>query len=432
MVSRSLAALARRLPSSGMDVVKTPVARRKQRVLAWGLTPAMVLGAWLVLDRWQRAVPSIERESLWVGVVERGELMLSVRGPGRLVPEKVQWLSAAADGRVERVLADVGAVLEPGTPLVQLANEDLVLRKLEAQRELAAAEAELVNLTAQLQTERLAQQATVASTRAELKGARREREAHRELEADGLFSKLELQGDEDRVEELQILLGIEEERLALFDQVEEARIAAQRANVERLQALADFRAEKLRGLLVPAGVHGVLQELPLEDGQWVTAGTLLAKVVQPEELKAEVRIPQARAREIRVGQSALIDCRTATITGQVARIDPSVVEGTVLIDVALEGELPAGARPDMSIEGEVELLQLEDVLHVTRPAFGQAQQEVSLFLLSERDTQAVRRPVAFGRASARAVEVREGLEEGDRIVLNDMSRWQGEDRLQVK
>ena len=416
-----------------MDVRRENPRRSKApRVLLWTLAPLTLLAAGFGVDRMRRAAPVVERPTLWIGDVEQGPLTLTVRGPGRLIPVDVRWVTATTSGKVEDVLADVGDRMAPDTPLVQLSNDDLELRTLEAERELAASQAELVNLRAQLQQDRLAQEATVASTRAQLKGARRTLEADTELAADGLISRIELEKDRDLVEELEILYEIEQKRLGLLDQVDESRVDAQEAKVGRLEALASFRRDQLASLRVVASVTGVLQELPLEDGQWIEPGALIAKVVRPELLKAEIKVPQNQARELALGQVASIDVRTGFVPGVVVRIDPSVQDGAVVVDVELQGELPRGARPDMTVEGLIELDRLPDAIYVSRPALAQADSEGTLFLLREHDSLATRVPVRFGRASAREIQVLEGLSAGDRVVLNDMSRWHEHEHLEVE
>ena len=404
-----------------------------RRVLAWSLAPVVLLaGGWFGVQRIGRARPVVEREPLWIGTVERGPLTLSVRGPGTLVPVRIRWITSSSAGRVERIPVEPGMPIEPDTVLLELSNDDLVLKELEAMSELAASEAELVNLRAQLKTERLSQEAKIASVNADLQSAERTLAAHLELAPQGLVTALELASNQDRVAELKILLEIERQCLTLLDEVEEGRIAAQVSMVDRLRALGDFRRQQVADLTIKAESSGVLQELPAEIGQWVGATTLLAKVVQPDELKAELRIPQNQAKEIRPGQTAEIDTRVGMASGVVVRIEPSVQEGAVVVEVRLEGELPVGARPDMSVEGIILLEHLADVLHVKRPAYGQPNSRTTLFRLLQEDTLAERVQVELGRASARSIEILSGLEPGDRIVLSDMSRWEGKDRLRVE
>jgi multidrug efflux pump subunit AcrA (membrane-fusion protein) len=329
------------------------------------------------------------------------------------------------------VLIQPGAAVKEDTVIMELANPDVELAALEAQRNVASAEAELTNLGATLDGGRLAQESQIATLRSNLEDAKRRAEADQDLANKGFLSKLELDQSRDRAEELKGRLAFEQKRLGAIGRGNSAQIAAQRGEVERLKQIAEFRQRQVDGLKVRAGVAGILQELPLQAGQSVVQGAILARVAKPEKLKAELRIPETQAKDVTIGQKALIDTRNGVVPGKVSRIDPAAVAGTVKVDVALEGELPRGARPDLTVEGTIELERLENVLHVGRPAFGDANSTVKLFKMVTPD-EAERVTVQLGRTSVKTVEIVNGLKEGDRVVLSDMSQWDNVDRIRLQ
>jgi HlyD family secretion protein len=388
-------------------------------------------GATLGLGRLRAAAPTVESGTVWTDTVKRGTMIRQVQGQGTLVPEDVRWITAEAPARVVKVLVHPGAPVEPETVLVELTNPDVELQALEAERDVATAEAELVNLQAQLDGARLAQESQVATLGSTLDDARRRATADQDLASKGFLSKLELDQSRDRAVELEGRLSFERRRLAAIGRGNSAQIVAQKAQVERLRSLADFRQRQLDGLRVRAGTSGILQELPLQVGQSVTQGALLARVAKPDRLKAELRVPETQARDVQIGLKATIDTRNGLVAGKVARIDPGAVAGTVKVDVALEGALPRGARPDLTVEGTIELERLDDVLHVGRPAFGDSGSTIKLFKITPGG-EAVRVPVQLGRSSVKTVEIVSGLAEGDRVVLSDMSQWDNVDRIRLQ
>ncbi len=414
-----------------MDVPREPIRSRRPYVLAALGGLALVLVT-VMLARLADAPPSVERASVWIDTVRQGELLRQVSGPGTLVPEEIRWVTATTAGRVEAIHVEPGSQVEVDTLLVELSNPDVELDALEAERQLKSAEADLANLRAQLNIERLNQRSTIAQVRSEYRDAKRRAEAQQRLAEADIIAELDYAQTKDRAEELAGRLEIEQERARILAEANEARTAAQVAQVERLLALARFQADRVDSLRTPAGLSGVLQELPLEVGQRVSPGTLLAKVVQPKRLKAELRIPEAQAEEVKLGQRAEIDTHNGLVQGLVVRIDPSVRRGAVTVDVSLEGPLPPGARPDLSVDGRIELERLEDVLYTGRPAFGQPNSRISLFKLAEGGSLATRVVVRLGGSSVSEIQILEGLAEGDRVILSDMSEWDTADRLELK
>ncbi len=413
-----------------MDVPREATRRRRPYVLA-ALGALGLVVITVGLGRLADAPPSVERSAVWIDTVRHGELLRQVSGPGTLVPEEIRWVTATTAGRVEDIHIEPGSVVERDTLLVELSNPDLELEALKAERQLKSAEADLANLRATMDIERLTQKSVIASVRIEHREAKRRAEAEARLAEAEIVGALEYARTMEREEELAGRLEIERERARILDQAMEARGAAQDAQVERLRDLARFQAAQVESLRVRAGLDGVLQELPLEVGQRVSPGTLLAKVVQPDRLKAELRIPEAQAKEVQHGQQVEVDTHNGIVPGHVVRIDPAVQRGTVTVDVALDGELPRGARPDLSVDGRIELERLQDVLYTGRPAFGRSNSRISLFKLGDGGNTATRVVVSLGGSSVSEVEILEGLEEGDRVILSDMSEWDGADKIEL-
>ena len=391
-----------------------------------------VAGVSMGLGRLKAAAPTVEKGTVWMDTVQRGPMVREVLGQGTLVPEEIRWIAAKTSARVERVLVKPGATVKPDTVILELANSDLELAALEADRQLAQAQAEVANLAATLNSQRLAQESVIASLGSDLGDAQRRARADEELAKKGFLSELEQGQTRDRERELTGRLEFERKRLNAQGKGIAAQMAAQRAQIERLRSISEFRRKEVDGLKLTAGVDGVLQELALQPGQSVAAGALLAKVARPDRLQAEVRIPETQAKDVRVGQKATIDTRNGIIPGRVARIDPAAVQGTVRVDVTLEGALPPGARPDLNVEGTIEIERLPSVLYVGRPAFGQPESTVGLFKLESDGSIAERVSVKLGRSSVKSVEILAGLEQGDRVILSDMSQWDQVDRIRLK
>ena len=416
-----------------MDVPRTPPRSRRIRrlVLAGGGVAALGLAAFGV-TRLEPGAPSVPRDNVVIDSVRRGEMVRAVRGPGTLVPERVRWIPAVTGGRVERILVQPGDRVDAGTVLLELANPDVRLEALDAERQLAQAEAEMAHLEASLQSQRLALQGAAASARADAREARRRADADAELAARGLIPRLEAAASADRAADADQRVRTEEAQVAVLERSIPARLGVQRAQVRRLRSIIDFHAQRAASMRVVAGADGVVQELPLQVGQWVTPGTMLARVVEPGRLKAVLRIPEGEARDLAVGQAATVDTRSGMVAGRVVRIDPAVQAGAVSVDVALDGALPRGARPDLSVDGTSEIDRLPSVLHVGRAAYAQSDGAATLWKLVDGGAAAVPVPVRLGRASVHTVEVVSGLAEGDRVILSDLSRWDGTERLLIR
>jgi RND family efflux transporter MFP subunit len=386
------------------------------------------------LSRLKPAAPSVERSTVWIDTVKRGSVLRQVRGLGTLVPIEgsIQFLPAITEGRVERILQLPGAQVKADTILLELSNPQLSQEALDAQWKLKAAEADYKNLQVALASQVLAQKSVAAQAQSEYSQAKMQSDIDTELAKLGVISQLSQKVSSQKADELATRNEIEKQRLENSSEVLKAQLQAKEAEVEQFRALAQLKQSQLDGLRVRAGIDGVLQEQTLKIGQYVTPGTTLAKVVQPQRLKAELKIAETQAKDIQLGQPASIDTHNGVIPGHVVRIDPSVVNGTVTVDVALDAALPQGARPDLSVDGTIDLEKMENVLYVGRPAFGQEQSTVGMFRLGPDGTTAVRAQVKLGRSSVNTVEILQGLKQGDQVILSDMSRWDNFDRIRLE
>jgi HlyD family secretion protein len=405
--------------------------RLKQGGAAAGVSAALALIT-LGVSRLQPADPVVDRSSVVIGTVERGSLTRQVRGYGKLVPEEMHWIPAITEGRVEDILAQPGAAVRPETVLLEMSNPELERDVTTAAMEVKAAEADLTSLRVRLEKEVLDQRAVLASVQAAQSQASLEAQLNEELARDGLVDNLHLQLSISRAQELNTRLEIEKKRLEISNESVEAQLAAQRARVDQSRAMARLKQSQLNALRVRAGKPGVLALLLVEVGQQVVPGTNLARVANPERLKAEIKIPETQAKDVQIGQRATVDTHNGVVNGRVVRIDPSVQDGSVTVDIAMEGELPKGSRPDLSVDGTIELEHLENVLFVGRPAFGQEQRVARMFLLEQDGPRASRVQVRFGRASVNAMEVLEGLQTGDRVIISDMSAWDAVDHVRLQ
>lgn len=414
-----------------MDIPR-PKTRQISRYVYAGLAAAAVVGIGAGLSRLEQAPPTAEKAMLWTGKVKRGRMLREVKGPGRLVPQEVRWVTAETAGRVERIELKPGAPVEPHTPLLLLANPDVMLQALESERQLATAEAQLLDVRVALQTQVLAQQATLRQLQTELGEARRRHEANQPLLERGQISSAEAQLAADRRQELEERVRLLQAQLTLTEQGEQMRLGAQRASLEKLRAVVRFRQEQVQSLHVRAGGQGVLQELPLELGQWVTPGTVLAKVSQSGQLKAELRIPEVQAKDVQPGQPVRIDTRNGVISAEVSRVAPAAAQGAVVVEARLLGDLPKGARPDLNVDGIIEIERLEGVLHMERPVGIPQDSTVEMFRLSKAGDSAARVRVTIGRGSVDTVEVKDGLLEGDEVVLSDMSSYANAETVRLK
>jgi multidrug efflux pump subunit AcrA (membrane-fusion protein) len=415
-----------------VDIPRAPVQRGRKRLLYGGLAALGLALATLGLRSLKPAAPSVDRAAVWIDSVQRGPLSIEVRGPGTLVPERVRWISAVTAGRVEKRLAEPGQEVNPETELLELSNPDVQLEALESERQLTVAQADRVNLRTTLETTRLNQEAAVAAAKAAYNDARRNADASSDLAKQELISAMEASRAQDLVVELQTRYEVEHKRLQVMTEAAESQLRLQDAQVGRLRDVTEFQRGRIRSMKVMAGTHGILQELPLEVGQWAQSGAVLARLVEPGRLKAVLRIPETQAKDLTLGQPATIDTRNGLVRGAVARIDPAVQNGTVTVDVRLEGEMPRGARPDLSVDGTIQVERLDNVLHVGRPAYGQANSAVGLFKLVGDGTEAMRVNVRLGRTSVNTVEILGGLQPGDKVIISDMSRWDAVERVRVE
>lgn len=415
----------------GMDVKRSPGGKNK-RNLYIGLGLAAVVVVTILLTRLGPAAPSVDRDILLFGTVERGSFVREVRGPGTLVPEQMVYVSALTGGRVEQVLVDPGAEIADTTVLLVLSNPDVELEALQAQQQYTAARAGLLDLRRSLGTMVLQQKSAVATARAEYQDARREAAAFEELVAQNTVSENEASRATERAEAADVRLQAETDRLSLLEETVDSQLAVQREQVQRLASIVAYQERRVESMRVTAGADGVIQDLSLEVGQWVQPGTRLARVAKPGRLKAELRIPETQARDVQIGQPVVIDTRRDSVAGAVRRVDPNVQDGSVLVEVRITDALPPGARPDLSVDGTIELERLSDVLHVDRPAYGQAHSSVSLFKVLDGEKEAVRVTAGLGRSSVNRIEVVEGLREGDVIIITDMGRFDDADRVRIK
>lgn len=416
-----------------MDVVREGADRRRKikRAVFAGILTVVICAAGVSLGRMKPTPPTINRSAVLMDTVRRGTLVVQHRGLGVLVPEEFVWLPAVTDGRVEKIHIRPGTAVDPDSLILTLSNPELDVAALEAEFLVKAAEARLRDLHVQLRSQRFGLQAEVARMESEQSQARLKAERDEQLHSHRLLAELNLRLSRAAAEEWSKRLDLERERLKIQQDAMEAQLAVQRAEIDKLRALAKLKQDQVRALKVRAGAHGVLQELPVQEGQRLTAGSILAKVVQPARLKAELRIPETQAKDIALGQAASIDTRNGVVAGRVVRIDPAAKEGTVLVDVKLDGALPPGARPDLSVDGTIVVERLSNVLYVGRPAFGTAGATVKMFRLVPDGSEASLVPVKLGRASVNLIEIREGLGAGDRVILSDTPSAEGHERIRL-
>ncbi len=416
-----------------MDIARPDLLeKKKKRQLVWAAVAiAVVILATLGVSRLKPAAPSVERATLVIDTVKRGEMVREVRGLGTLVPEEIRWIPAVTDARVERLVLLPGTKVEPDSIVLELSNPELEMQALEAESQARAAEARYTELRVRLESQNLDQRAAAARVEAEAKQARLRADADTELAANGLIAGLTLKLSQSAASELENREKIEQQRLAIAGQAIEAQLRVQQAEVEQRRAQARLRRSQVEGLRVRAGLAGVLQLVPVEVGQQVAPGTNLARVARPDRLKAVIRVPETQARDVVPGQRAVVDTRNGVAEARVVRVDPAVQNGTVTVDLTLLGELPRGARPDLTVDGTIELERLTNALHVGRPAMGQPQSTVGLFRLTKGTSEALRVRVRLGQASVSTIEIVEGLDVGDEVILSDTSAWDSADRIRL-
>jgi HlyD family secretion protein len=416
-----------------MDIARPELRQRKRRrqmLVGAGLL-LLVIAAGAGLAALGPAMPTVERSSLLVGTVKRGELLREVRGPGTLVPKEIRWIAADTAARVEQILVRPGATVEPDTVILELDNPELEGDLLAATAEVTAAQSDLAAKRTELQSRLLDQQAAEAQAKADYESARMQAESEKTVAEKGIIPAVQYRRSLVALEQLRYRVDIEGQRVAEFRRNIAAQVAAAKARLDQLAAARDLRQRQVERLHVRAGIAGVLQQVPVEAGQQVAAGSNLARVARPGELMAKLRIAETQAKDVALGQAVRIDTRNGIVDGRVLRVDPAVQNGSVQVDVDLTGKLPPGARPDLSVDGTIEIERLPDVLYVGRPAFGEPGSDVRLFRLDPASGIATRVAVRLGKSSVNLVEVLDGLEVGDQVVLSDTSAWDQHDRIRL-
>lgn len=417
-----------------MDLLRTGVAEKKRRN-RWLIGSAVVVAVILLtfaVASLEPAAPGVERDTVWIGSVERGTLLRQVRGHGTLVPEELRWVQAQTTGRVDKVFVDPGQRVTADDVILELVNPEVERAAVDAENALRRGEAELESLRMTLLSNELDQQARIAEVDADSIRATLQVEANRELSEKGLISNILLRSSEAVADAMATRREIEGQRLEMTAQANQALLEAKRAELDQQRALFRLRAEQLEALAVRAGIDGVVQVVPVEIGQQVMAGTMLARVAEPTRLEAELRVPATRARDVLPGQKVAVDTRNGIVAGTVTRVDPSVLDGTVMVEVRLDGEIPNGARPDMAVDGTIEIERLTDVLYVGRPVQSQENATMGLYRLEADGNHAVRVQVEMGRASVETIEIIGGLGEGDDVILSDTSRWDDHERIRLR
>jgi len=417
-----------------MDIQRPSNARAKKiRRIAYGTIALLLVGGVTYgLSRLRPAAPSVDRATIWPDEVKRGPMLREVRGLGTLVPEDIRWIPAQTDSRVERWVLRPGAIVKPTSIIMELSDPILQRDALDAEFLLKGAEADLANLRVQVNSELMNQKANEAAVRSDYEQARLQHDVDEKLFKEGIGSDHIRSLSRVREEQLAIRAQLEGERTRITADSSLARLAAQQAKVDQQKALYQLKKSQVDALHVRAGVNGVLQLVPVEVGQRVTLGTNLARVADPKKLKAEIKIAETQAKDVAPGQRASIDTRNGIVGGHVSRIDPSVVNGTVTVDVTIDDPLPLGARPDLSVDGTITLENLKDVLYVGRPVHGQADSTIGIFKIIDDGSEAVRVNVKLGRSSVNTIEIVQGLKIGDKVILSDMSAWDNFDRVRLK
>ena len=417
-----------------MDIQRPSNARAKKikRVLYATGAVIVIAGITLGLSRLKPAAPSVDASTIWPDTVKRGPMVREVHGLGTLVPEDIHWIPAQTVSKVDRIVIRPGHVVHPDTIILEMSNPELQRDVLDAEYALKAAEANLANLKVQVDSDLMNQKSTEATVRSEYEQAHLEHDVDEKLFKEGIYSAYTRDLAKVKEEQLSVRLKLETERTAMAVETAKSRLAAQEAAVDQQRVLYSLRKNQLDALHVRAGINGVLQLVPVEEGQNVAIGTNLARVADPNKLKAEIKIAETQAKDIREMQKATVDTRNGIVHGHVTRMDPSVVNGTVTVDVSFDEPLPDGARADLSVDGTIELEKLKDVLYVGRPVHGQPESTISLFKITPDGSEANRINVKLGRSSVTTIEVLSGLEVGDKVILSDMSQWDNVDRIRLK
>jgi HlyD family secretion protein len=418
-----------------MDIKRPGKSKLKKRIrtailIVIGL--AAVGGITYGLTKLKPAAPTLDRSTAVIDTVKRGEFLRQVRGNGTLVPQLTRWVPAPADGRVETILVQPGVEVSASTVIFDLSNPQMEQQAIDAEFQMKAAQADAENLKVRLESENLTLQSVIASINAEYSQAKLQLDTDEVLGKQGLVPEILLKVARVRVQDIANRLKVERERLAISAKSTKAQINAQEARVQQLRALAKLKKDQVDALKVRAGTSGVLQQVSVQIGQQVTPGFNMARVADPASLKAELKIAETQIKDVRIGQPVEVDTRNGIIQGRVSRIDPAAREGTFVVDAELTGPLPASARPDLSVDGTIELERLENVLHVGRPAVGQGQQTIGMFRLSPDGQEATLVPVVLGRSSVSTIEIVSGLREGDQVILSDTASIGDAKRIRVR
>jgi HlyD family secretion protein len=416
-----------------MDIARGDQSRRR-RVVRIAIFVAAMVAVTIIsmaLGRLKPGAPSVDRSTLVIDTVRRGSMRREVRGIGTLVPEEIRWIPAVTEGRIERINIQPGMPVQPDAVVLEMSNAELQLQALDAESELHAAEANLMELKVRLESQRLEQEAAAARLASDYHQARVKADVDAELSREGVLPDLSRQLSKAAADELAHRNAIEQKRLAIFGQSIAAQLAVQRSTVEQRRAAAQLRRTQVEALRVKAGMTGVLQQVPVEVGQHVTPGTNLARVAEPGKLKAVIKVPETEARDVQLGLSATVDTRNGVIRGHVARVDPAAQNGTVTVDIAFDEPLPKVARPDLTIDGTIELERLDDVLYVGRPVQATSGGQIGVFRLDPDGRGATRVKVQLGRSSASTIEIRGGLAANDKIIISDSSAWDAFDRIRL-
>ena len=418
-----------------MDIKRTPKSKIKKKIrnaVMIGVGVAALGGITYGLTKLKPAAPTLDPSTAVIETVKRGEMVRDVRGNGTLVPEITRWVPAPADGRVEKVLLQAGVEVDASTVIVELSNPQMEQQATDANFQVKAAEADEENLKVRLESDTMTQKAAIATINAQYSQAKLQLDADEVLAKQGLVADLVLKISRVNVQDLANRLKVEQERLAVSSKSTRAQLNAAASRLQQLRVLAKLKQEQVDGLKVRAGTSGIVQVVSVQVGQQVTPGFNIARVADPNSLKAVLRVAETQIGGVRIGQKVIVDTRNGLIDGQVSRIDPAAREGTFEIDASLTGPLPPSARPDLSVDGTIELERLQDVLKVGRPAFGQAQQTIGMFVLTPDGTEAERRQVKLGRNSVSMIEILDGLKEGDRVIISDTSALDSYNRIRLR
>jgi len=416
-----------------VDIARPSQAKKKRlkRIAYATIAVVVIAGISMAVSRLKPAAPTVDRAVVWIDSVKRGPMVRQVRGSGTLVPEDIRWIPAQTQGRVERIILRPGAQVTPDTVILELSNPDLENSVRDAQLQYQSAQAAFSNRKAELESSTLSQEANVANIETQYSQAKLDLEANEELLKGGLVSELQVKQKRGLAADLKNRLDVEKRRLEITRAGINSQLAPQESDVNSKKAQWELRRHQLDDLKVKAGMTGTLTAVPIERGQQVGPGTNLARVANPSNLKAELRIAETQMKDIRIGQYAEVDTRTGVVKGHVSRIDPSATGGTVGVDVIMDGALPPGARPDLSVDGTIQLEKLDNIVFVGRPAFGQENSTVKIFKV-QPNGEAISTTVKLGRASVNTIEVLEGLQPGDQVILSDMSQFDAFDRVQLK